>query len=518
MRTVFPDALATSVDEQRRRAALMGWSVYLLGLLTIVGVGAVAVLSAPKLLSVAVGLLVVAMIATAARPTIGVYVICLFTFVGDTITVPTYPFVKDFSSRESLFYLGRGLIASPLELMLVFTALAALIHVLGSGHRTFVRGRLLLPLVVFTGFVVFGLLHGLGSGGSTNAGLWEARSIFYVLAVYVLATNVLSTVRQYSIALSLVMLGLLAKAGFALHTYWSMTALQRQTSESLGDHAAALYFDLLFIVLIGGWLYRGSATGRRALLTLAAPLVLITYLVSQRRAAVVALIVGMLITLGALRMVNRRTFRRLLPVLLVVGLGYVAAFWNSQGSLGFPARAVKTVVAPSRLSARDQSSDIYRQLEVVDILVTIRSSPVTGIGFGQKFFRPVALPDISFFVWWEYMTHNSILWMWMKTGIGGFIAMLYVFAAGLRSGALALRKVRGELGVLTLGATAYIAMYAVYAYVDIGWDPQSMVLLGLALAIAGNAERLLDGAATPADAVAAEPESDPASVRIGALT
>ncbi len=91
-------------------------------------------------------------------------------------------------------------------------------------------------------------------------------------------------------------------------------------------------------------------------------------------------------------------------------------------------QAVKTVIAPGQLSLEDQSSDLYRQIEAYDIWYTIRSNELFGVGFGQQFLRPWQLPDISFFVFWEYMPHNSILWIWMKMGIGGFMAMLYLIA------------------------------------------------------------------------------------------
>ena len=74
------------------------------------------------------------------------------------------------------------------------------------------------------------------------------------------------------------------------------------------------------------------------------------------------------------------------------------AFWTSTGGIGFGAQALKSVIAPEQLSEADRNSDLYRQIEAYDIWYTIRSNELFGIGFGRRFLRPIALPDISFFV------------------------------------------------------------------------------------------------------------------------
>ena len=56
---------------------------------------------------------------------------------------------------------------------------------------------------------------------------------------------------------------------------------------------------------------------------------------------------------------------------------------------------------------------------------TIHQKPLTGVGFGNKFFVIIPMADISFFTWWQYFPHNSVIWIWLKTGVGGFIAMFY---------------------------------------------------------------------------------------------
>src|SRR5262249_49624725 len=156
--------------------------------------------------------------------------------------------------------------------------------------------------------------------------------------------------------------------------------------------------------------------------------VVIVYVISQRRAAVVALVAGLLLLAIFLFWTNRRAFFRVVPVALVLASLYTAAFWNDAHSLpGFPAQAVKSVISPDSVSERNQGSDQYRVTEKLDILATIQTSPVLGIGFGRPFLRPYPLPNIAPFLLEPYQPHNSILWVWMKTGVAGFVAMLYLF-------------------------------------------------------------------------------------------
>jgi O-antigen ligase len=180
---------------------------------------------------------------------------------------------------------------------------------------------------------------------------------------------------------------------------------------------------------------------------------------------------------------RRHAFWYAAPLLALVFGGYLLAFWNTEKGAGFPAQAVKTVVAPGELSEDDKGSDLYRTIENYNVVYTIRTQPLTGIGFGQQYLRPIPNADISFAQWWEYRSHNAILWIWMKTGLGGFLAMLYLFTAAIRHGTRRLMRVLpGYDGALLLTSVLFVVMFAVFAYVDIVWDTESMIFLGIAFA------------------------------------
>jgi hypothetical protein len=143
---------------------------------------------------------------------------------------------------------------------------------------------------------------------------------------------------------------------------------------------------------------------------------------------------------------------------------------------------VKSVVAQEDQSERDRSSDIYRDLETMNIVFTIRASPITGIGFGHAFYKPFPLPPIDNFLLRDYLPHNSLLWVWMKVGVIGFLAFLYLASLAMRVGARAVIHSTRDDRAMTFTSVAFVIMYVVFAYVDIAWDAQNMVLLAVALA------------------------------------
>ena len=270
--------------------------------------------------------------------------------------------------------------------------------------------------------------------------------------------------------------------------------------EALTEHSAAIHMNAVFILALASWLYKGGSPAKRILILLMSPPIFLTYLAAQRRAAFVTILVVLVFMTVLLFRERRIAFWLIIPPTMILGVVYLVAFWNSSGALGLPAQAVKSVIAQDQANAKDQSSNIYRQIENVNSSYTIHQAPLTGVGFGQKLIFIVPLPDISFFIWWEYITHNSIIWIWAKTGIGGFVSMLVLIGLSVILGMRTTERMpNGNLRAVAFTATAYIIMHFIYAYVDISWDNQSMVLAGLMMGIISGMERVvvLDSPQTP---------------------
>lgn len=423
--------------------------------------------------------LIFAIAAASVRPILGLYAIVFFGLVGDAETSSWFPFVKNLSSRESLLFLSDKLPLSPLEILVAMTVVFWLIEHFNTPGHTMVRGPLFTSIAVFTGFVAFGFVFGFAAGGDLRIALFEGRAMFIVLPVYSLIVNLCDRRALRSLAWTAVAASFV-NALLALNYLSSRSTVQRETAQALGEHSAAIYWNVVFLLAIMLFLYNaGTRAGRFVVLFMCIPTVM-AYLASQRRSAVVALVIALGFVALSLWWRNRPRFLAIVPMLVVLTMGYTLAFWNSTSSAAFPAQAIKSIVASDQVSEADRSSDAYRDIENFDINFTIQQAPITGLGFGLPFYRPYPLPDISFFEFYEYIPHNSFMWIWIKTGFGGFLAMLSMLAFAIRAGTRSVLKSRDATDVvLGLLGISIVVMFIIFAFVDIAWTPQNMVLLAL---------------------------------------
>lgn len=438
----------------------------------------------------AIILVVVAALAL-VRPATALGLVILLALVGDGVAMAWWPVVKNFSSFESVLYLSDGLSVNPFEIVLLTVLLTWLISRSTSPTREPIRwGFFWVPIVIFTASLVFGFAWGLSRGGDFRVAIFEARPLFYVALVYLAALNLFTTMAHYRRLLWGICIVLTIEAVHALIRLSDIRMVIAEDGSPV-EHTAALHMNLVMLLFIATMWFGSTRIGKRPALFLMVVPVLILYLDAERRAAVVGLIVGGLFLSITLFTRNRQKFRRIIPIMVVIGAAYCGAFWNSQSQAGFPAQAVKIIVQPDSSSEKDASSDLYREIENFDLNATIRSAPITGIGFGVPFLQPIPLPDISFFEFAEYIPHNSVLWMWTKVGAVGFLSFLYLFSSGIALGIRSSARVVDPDDAATVATfSAFIPMTLVVAFVDITFDAQTMILLSVALALVASAERL----------------------------
>jgi hypothetical protein len=483
----------TATVDRRMRINSLIWALWFLLVMGAVGLlGLAMVYSYPRPAFIAWLLFLAGIAFILYQPRYGIYLIIFLSLVGDKGLTYWYPFHLNFSSGESLLFLDSRLIFSPMEVYLVLTLLSWLVRGAILRRLRFYRGELFWPALVFMAFVVFGLVYGLGRGGDVNIGLWEARAIFYLPVMLVLTSNLITERGQFSTLMGLAVSALFIEG--LVGVYYYFTVLKGDSSilaAGIMEHSAAIQMNTFFIFTLALWLYKGPAKARLFTLLMGIP-VLFTFFMIQRRAAFLALLFALFFMAFILFRENRPAFWMIVPALTFAFVIYLVVFWNSTGSLGLLARAIKSQVAPQQSSLRDQASDIYRIIENYDIRYTLRQAPLTGIGFGHMFTMIIPLPDISFFVWYRYITHNSIGWIWMKTGIGGFVAMLFMVGLSIMAGIRTLfRLTGGMMSAIILTGTLYILMHFIYAYVDMSWDNQSMMYVGTMMGLISCAEKCL---------------------------
>ncbi len=474
------------------RRASRSWWIWFLGLMGLGSMFAVAMWHyTPNVSQIAWLCFIIIVGIVLRQPRHGVYIIICLALTGDIVLTPWYPFTKNLSSFESIMYVHRFLNLSPLEIVIVLTYISWFGRMAMQRKISWYSGPLLGPMLVFIGLVTYGLISGLASGGDKIVGLWEARAIFYLPAMFVLTSNLIETREHVSYVIWAAIIGLFldSLSGFSFVVF----DLQFKFSavEAIAEHSNSIHLNSLFVLMIGAWIYRASYAMRLIPLVML-PTTLLTYAANQRRAAFITLGVAFVVLAIIVYQHHRAFVLYMLPVVAVVGSLYIAAFWNSHGVLATPARAVRSMFEPEDPSSRDGSSNEYRKLENMNIMFTIKTRPLRGIGFGHKFYIVVPMPDISFFVWWQYITHNSLLWIWMKTGWFGFLATITLIGQAIIRGTWVLfRMPGGNLSAIALAALSYVIMHFIFAYVDMSWDLQSMLYMGLMMGLINSLEHIV---------------------------
>lgn len=482
------NSVQAQIRRTRRMQALgtLGW-LGLTGLIALVGVR-----TGPNAALIAWLLFVGCILATLINPRYGLYLTIGLSLVSDRTLAYWYPFVKNFSSHESLLFLHNAAIVSPLELFL------CLVYVSWLGRFIVQRkplklyfGPLFWPPMIFIAFISFGLLHGLARGGNLTIALWEVRAIYYLPMMFFLASNLIETRRQLSKVIWIIAIALFIKGLFGVVYVGTELSFKIGTVDRIAEHVMSILFNSMFVLVIALMLFRGRPL-KLMVFPILVPVMALSHLANNRRSSFIALGVALVFLGIALYFENRRLFWTLAPPFALLGVIYLAAFWNSSGALGLPANAVKSVLGEP--DERDASSNLYRMYENMNIMFTIKTAPITGVGFGNKFLFLVSMADISsHFVFWEYITHNSVLWVWMKAGAGGFLSMIFMIGTSIMLGARRVLEVPpGELRAIAAAGTAYIVMHFIFTYVDMAWDPVSMVYIGTIMGIINCLPRIAD--------------------------
>lgn len=304
---------------------------------------------------------------------------------------------------------------------------------------TFTRGTLWAPMLAFSALIGVGLLYGVAGGGDMTIALWEVRGFLMLGAMYLVAGMMVHEEKQLN---QIVWVVLIAAMGLALENIlrWLLYLRHAKANDLAYDHVDSVVLAFA-LVLCAGLLTFGGTRRQRNFALFSMPVLFFAMEVMKRRAAFAVVFVGLVAFLiFALRLRPRLFWKSVLPLAAICAV-YLALFWHNQGTLGQPARAISSIIAPDQ---RDASSNLYRTLEKLNIIINIKSSPLFGLGFGKPFAMVVPLPDLSFWRFWHYTTHNAILWVWMKAGILAFIAFWWLLGRGAYDGGKAVEARREE--------------------------------------------------------------------------
>ena len=345
---------------------------------------------------------------------------------------------------------------------------------------------------------VIGVVWGYLNGSALSIAVNQSRNIIIIPVLYLLFVNLVTDRRHIRILVWLIPLAIAIESVLTLNYYYLHIddAAREQinaSGQSISTHSTSLHANVGVLLLIGSMLIGRTYRGLRFVLPFLLVPTLWAYYLSQRRSAIGALLIGLAILAVVLAKHRTNRFLLVVPPAAVLMTGYTAAFWNSSSAAAFPAQAIRSQISPTEGGA-DASSDLYRIVENFNLLRTIEANPLLGTGFGRPFGIYIPMPDISgTFPLWNYLPHNSVLFIWLNAGLLGFLAMMYLWFKALRDGtALAMRSTNADDILIASVMTGIVAMVVVFTYLDISWDSQTVLLMTLSFGLISALRQIQD--------------------------
>ena len=348
----------------------------------------------------------------------------------------------------------------PLNLMEIFVLTAGVCSTLRAVYTGTTRlraGALFVPIIIYMAFVGMAEVNGVLGGGDFKISLQEVRSQFYFLLAYLMAVNMVRS-RSHVLTLLWIFVGCVGLKGI-LYTFRRYVTLHGLPlpDQGVGSHEEAFLFDLFALLLIVLVLCRILPKMQWVMLTLL-PLVITGNLACNRRAATAAMVLAVPVLLAAAfqALPDRRRMAGIVALVLAGGFSiYYPAFRNSDSLIAQPARAIRSNFQPD---ARDASSNASRDAENANLMATVHSAPVQGIGYGRRYLHVVPMADISkVYPLEDYLPHNQVLWVWERVGTLGFLAFWGMISAIFILAGQTIRAPKAE------GLTKAVGLFALLA-------------------------------------------------------
>lgn len=364
----------------------------------------------------------------------------LLSVFGLMVAATLFEFVGEGDARLFTIQLGfwsnlskRGIsggIFSPAEILLVAGLVIWFLRGLFSQTLEFRWSPLLRTYGLYLGVVIVGYVYGILNGGDARIGLYEIRPLVYVVPMFFLAINLLRTKRHIETLGWIIILGTGIK-GIQGSWAYLVTFGRNFEGNSLLDHDEAVFFPAYYVFLILMFVFGGDPRQKRVALYLL-PWVIVADFANKRRSSTGALLVGLVVLLFILFTILQRyrlhVLRGSIIALVLISI-YSAAFWNSNSRFAQPLRAIRSQIAPD---SRDASSDLYRVQENENLMYGIRQNPILGIGYGIRMQNVSGMVDLSNVTdLLFYMPHNSILWIWWRLGLSGFVLFWTAMGAAI---------------------------------------------------------------------------------------
>lgn len=401
------------------------------------------------------------------------YVLIFGVLFFDQYGIPEFtPFtfqVDYFNNLNSIGFLPSGspIVINSIEIHLLILIISLFILLIAK------RDFFWRPIPIFGPFLFFfccfiaSFLYGMASGGDFLAALWEIRALFYFFLFYLIVPQIIRNKQQIQIVVWIFITAISFKAFQAIGRFIEL-GFTTGGLETLTNHEDPVFIVTLIVLLLGFWVFSVRHKQRFWLLVLLLPLLLGFYM-GMRRAAYASLMVAVATFYFLIpRDLLWELIKYSIPV-VIAGIVYSAAFWNSSSTLGRPVQMIKSgIVEPKKeISYQDYQSNLFRDIENYNLAQTVVHNPINGVGFGNKYEEPVEMVELSFELQ-DYIPHNQMYWVLVKMGIIGFLAFWFFFNAFVAKGVKLLKTISDPyLKVILIVSLVAIINQMVVSFYDL---------------------------------------------------
>lgn len=316
-------------------------------------------------------------------------------------------------------------VLNPLEIHLLLILLIWLLIFITKKNLYFQQIPNWFILLLFFGWLIFSFIYGMRRGGDFLPALWELRALFYMGILIIITPQIIQSKEQIQNLMWIIIVVLSFKAFQGIIRIIRL-GFNFGFRTELTNHEDPLFFISLFTLLLSLVLLKYKS-GQKYYLYFTTPIILLVFFFSQRRAAYAALVVASIAFIALLHKIERKTLLKILiPFILIFAL-YTTLFWDNQSTIGIPAQLIRaSITKPKGPQDMRYYSNLYREIENFNLAQTIKKSPLIGIGFGIKYDQAIPLVKIPFPLQ-EYIPHNEILWIFVKSGALGFFLFWFFF-------------------------------------------------------------------------------------------
>lgn len=380
--------------------------------------------------------------------------------------------------------------ATLLEIIIGWTTFATFIKFSLSGRKLHPWSPLSIGAAILGANILFSFIWGsFIKHGDHQVALWEVRSLVYIVVIYFLTISLADSDLVYK---ALNWIFPLCTLVLCIMSFWRGLNFDQMLTggdhylESLNgfNHEDAVIFTIGFMWCLHKLLFNGTFVEKLASLLLMGPMIT-AVLISGRRAAFASMAADLIVLLIVLFVRRRRAFVFTIIALVIIVPPYLLIFEHVDGPLGLPARAFSAGSGSNEVGSRDYNSDLYRVIEKSNVQLTIKQSPILGVGFGQEFIQFTPMVTIDVFTFQNYTPHVQVLWLWLKLGIIGWVTFWFMVCGALfRMSQLIKYDNSRTTGNMATLAGFILAGFMVFAYVDISLGSVRVcTLIGLSLGL-----------------------------------